>query len=194
MPSIASLLAELPARWLGFGVLGLLAQAVVLPSLYGWRRGAHDQAGRRRTWRPEHPGDGPGEEGAPGDCGSATGGPASWRIARAELEAFRARERAEQVAREERGRAKRLRELAAAWATCLTLTGRRLRGEIPKAIYRPLAKLVDPQAEDHAAARADLAAAYGSRTEAGVEDLALAIASSTVLGHGPSSRRPVRPA
>lgn len=33
-----------------------------------------------------------------------TGGPASWRIARAELEAFRARERAEQVAREERGR------------------------------------------------------------------------------------------
>jgi hypothetical protein len=104
-----------------------------------------------------------------------TGGPATWRIARAELEALRARERAEQVAREEQGRAKRLRELAAAWATLSDADRERLPAEIPKAIYRPLTKLVDAQTEDPAAARADLAAAYGSRTEAGIEELALAM-------------------
>lgn len=71
--------------------------------------------------------------------------------------------------------AKRLRELAAAWATLSDADRKRLRAEIPKAIYRPLAKLVDAQTEDHAAARADLAAAYGSRTEAGIEELALAM-------------------
>jgi hypothetical protein len=104
-----------------------------------------------------------------------TGGPATWRIARAELEAFRARESAEQVAREERGRAKRLRELAAAWATLSDADRERLNAEIPKAIYRPLAQLVDAQTEDPAAARADLAAAYGCLTEAGIEELALAM-------------------
>ncbi len=60
-----------------------------------------------------------------------TGGPATWRIACAELEAFRARERAEQVAREERGRAKRLRELAAARRLCLTRTGDALVSLLP---------------------------------------------------------------
>ncbi|ABL79349.1 hypothetical protein Noca_4763 (plasmid) [Nocardioides sp. JS614] len=103
------------------------------------------------------------------------GGPATWRIARAELEAFRARESAEHVAREERSRAKHLRELAAAWTTLSEADRERLRDEIPKAIYQPLAKLMDPQAEDSAATRAALAAAYGSRTEAGIEDLALAM-------------------
>lgn len=101
------------------------------------------------------------------------GGPATWRIARAEVEAFRARERTEKVAREERGRAKRLRELAVAWATLSDADRERLRVEIPKEIYRPLAQLVDAQMEDPAAARADLAASYGSRTEAGIEELAL---------------------
>lgn len=57
----------------------------------------------------------------------------------------RARERAEQVAREERGRAKRLCELAGAWATLSDADRERLRAEILKAIYRPLAKPVDAQ-------------------------------------------------
>lgn len=46
---------------------------------------------------------------------------------------------------------------------------------MPKAIHRPRPQLVDAQTEDPAAARADLAAAYGCLTEAGIEELALAM-------------------
>jgi excisionase family DNA binding protein len=175
MSSIASLLAELPARWLGFGVLKPMRRQLSYARFVAGDEVLTIKQVAAELGVPNTRAMDLVRKGRLATAVPRTGGPATWRIARAELEAFRARERAEQVAREERGRAKRLRELAAAWATLSDADRERLRAEIPKAIYRPLAKLADAQTEDRAAARADLAAAYGSRTEAGIEELALAM-------------------
>lgn len=104
-----------------------------------------------------------------------TGGPGTWRVARTELDAFRAQQCAEAAARDERRRAKRLRELATAWSGLSQDDREHLRNEVPKAIYQPLARLAEATGQDFGSARADLAAAYSSRTEAGIEELALAM-------------------
>jgi len=96
-------------------------------------------------------------------------------VARAELDAFRARERNETTARNERRRAKQLRELAAAWSGLSQGDRAQLRTEIPKVIYEPLARLAEAKGEESGSAHADLSKAYSSRTEAGIEELALAM-------------------
>jgi len=101
------------------------------------------------------------------------GGPATWRIQRAQLDAYTERTRAEGVARQQRRQAKLVKSLSDAWARVSDERKRQLERDVPQDLYRPLTHLMDPKRQQRPADMAALVHAYRRRTDFGIEELAL---------------------
>jgi len=101
------------------------------------------------------------------------GGPATWRIQRAQLDAYTERTRAEGVARQQRRQAKLVKSLSDAWARVSDEGKRQLERDMPQDLYRPLTHVMDPKRQQRPADMAALVHAYRRRTDFGIEELAL---------------------
>jgi hypothetical protein len=106
---------------------------------------------------------------------SRPAGPAPWRVTRQALDAYLEAERIAASELKSRRRDRQLKELVGAWANLSEEELMRIEAEVPTDLLRPLKRLIDSARTQHNADLDALAQAYGRCTEAGVEELALAL-------------------
>lgn len=103
------------------------------------------------------------------------GGPGTWRIERAKVDAYLARMKLETIELDQRRQAKLMKALIGVWDAAPDATKRQLEVDLPRDVFQPLARLMDRTRHQQTRDKDALVHAYRRRTEGGVEELALAM-------------------